>query len=161
MLEAEKATAPHSSTLAWKIPWVEEPGGLQSMGSHRVGHDWATSLSLFTFMRWRRKWQPTPLLLPGKSYGQRSLVGYHPWGHKESDTIEWLHFHFTVQADRSFIKQRTERKSGHSPSWLPFLYSLSPPLLLVLPYAKYKWVYAQSGKGTCRSIREIQFLRIH
>ena len=42
----EKATAPHSSTLAWKIPWTEEPGGLQSMGSRRVGHDWATS---FTF----------------------------------------------------------------------------------------------------------------
>ena len=42
----EKAMAPHSSTLAWKIPWMEEPGGLQSMGSLRVGHDWATSLSL-------------------------------------------------------------------------------------------------------------------
>ena len=42
----DKAVAPHSSTLAWKIPWMEEPGGLQSMGSLRVGHDWATSLSL-------------------------------------------------------------------------------------------------------------------
>ena len=41
--------APHSSALAWKIPWTEEPGGLQSMGSLRVGHDWATSLSIFTF----------------------------------------------------------------------------------------------------------------
>ena len=41
--------APHSSTLAWEIPWMEEPGRLQSMGSLRVGHDWATSLSLFTF----------------------------------------------------------------------------------------------------------------
>ena len=41
--------APHSSTLAWKIPWMEEPSGLQSMGSLRVGHDWAASLSLFTF----------------------------------------------------------------------------------------------------------------
>ena len=55
----EKAMATHSSTLAWKIPWMEEPGGLQSMGSLRVGHDWATSLSLLTFMHWRRKWQPT------------------------------------------------------------------------------------------------------
>ena len=44
--DSEKAMAPHSSTLAWKIPWTEEPGGLQSMGSLRVGHDWATSLSL-------------------------------------------------------------------------------------------------------------------
>ena len=51
----EKAMAPHSSTLAWKIPWTEEPGRLQSMGSLRLGHDWATSLSLFTFMHWRRK----------------------------------------------------------------------------------------------------------
>ena len=61
------AMAPHSSTLAWKIPWMGEPGRLQSMGSQRVGHDWATSLSLFTFMHWRRKWQPTPVFLPGES----------------------------------------------------------------------------------------------
>ena len=50
-----KAMALHSSTLAWKIPWTEESGRLQSMGSLRVGHYWATSLSLFTFMHWRRK----------------------------------------------------------------------------------------------------------
>jgi len=62
--------APHSSTLAWKIPWMEEPGRLQSMGSLRVGHDWATSLSLFTFLHWRRKWQPTPVFLPGESQGR-------------------------------------------------------------------------------------------
>ena len=60
----EKAMAPHSSTLAWKIPWTEEPGGPQSMGSLGVGRDWATSLSLFTFMHWRRKWQLTPVFLP-------------------------------------------------------------------------------------------------
>ena len=53
----------HSSTLAWKTSRTEESGGLQSMGSLRVGHDWATSLSLFTFMHWRRKWQPTPVFL--------------------------------------------------------------------------------------------------
>ena len=125
---------PHSSTLAWKIPWKEEPGRLQSMESRRIGHDWVTSLSLFTFhfhalekemathssvlvlripgtgepsgvpsmrshrvgqdwsnlvqcrgpgfnpwvwkISWRRKWQPTPVPLPGKSKGRRSLVGY-------------------------------------------------------------------------------------
>ena len=55
------------ATLAWKIPWTEEPGRLQSMGSLRVGHDWVTSLSLFTFLHWRRKWQPTPVFLPGES----------------------------------------------------------------------------------------------
>ena len=71
----EKAMAPHSSTLAWKIPWMEEPGRLQSVGSPRVGHNWVTSLSLFTFMHWRRKWQPAPVFLPGKSQGRGSLVG--------------------------------------------------------------------------------------
>ena len=66
----EKAMAPHSNTLAWKIPWMEEHGRLQSMGSLRVGHDWATSLSFFTFMHWRRKQQPTPVCLPGESQGR-------------------------------------------------------------------------------------------
>ena len=74
--------------FAWKIPWMEKPGGLQSMGSLRVGHDWATSLSLFTFMHWRRKWQPTPVFLPGEFQGQGSLVGCCLWGHTESDTTE-------------------------------------------------------------------------
>ena len=85
---AEKAMAPHSSTLAWKIPCTEEPGGLQSMGPLKVGHDWVTSLSLFTFMRWRRKWQPTPVFLPGESQGRGSLVGCRLWGRTESDTTE-------------------------------------------------------------------------
>ena len=42
---------------------------------------------------WRRKWQPTPVLLLGKSHGQKSLIGYSPWGCKESDRTEQLHFH--------------------------------------------------------------------
>ena len=84
----EKAMAPHSSTLAWKIPWMEEPSRLQSMGLLRVGHDRATSRSLFTFMRWRRKWQPTPVFLPGESQGRRSLVDCHLWGRTGSDTTE-------------------------------------------------------------------------
>ena len=54
----EKAMAPHSSTPAWKIPWTEEPGRLQSTGSWRVGHNWVTSLSLFTFMHWRGNGNP-------------------------------------------------------------------------------------------------------
>ena len=62
--------ATHSGVLAWRIPGTGEPGGLQSMGSLRVGHDRATSLSLFTFIHWRRKWQPTPVFLPGESQGQ-------------------------------------------------------------------------------------------
>ena len=74
--------APQSSTLAWKIPWTEEPGKLLL----RVGHAGATSLSLFTFVHWRRKWQPTPVFLPGESQGRGSLVGCRLWGRTESDT---------------------------------------------------------------------------
>ena len=65
--------APHSSTLAWKIPWMEEPDGL---------------LSLSTVMHWRRKWQPTPVFLPRESQGRGSLVGCRLWGRTESDTTE-------------------------------------------------------------------------
>ena len=80
--------ATDSSTLAWRIPWTEEPGRLRSMGSLKVGHDRATSLSLFTFMHWRRKWQPTPVFLLGESQGQRSLLGCRLWGHTELDMTE-------------------------------------------------------------------------
>ena len=66
----EKEMATHSRILAWKIPWIEEPGRLQPTGLQRVGY--------------HRAWQPTPEFLPGKSHEQRSLVGYSPWGHKES-----------------------------------------------------------------------------
>ena len=97
MTESEKAMAPHSSTLARKIPWTEKPGGLQSMGSLGVGHDRVTSLSLFTFhfCASEKEWQLTPVFLSGESHGQRSLVGYSPWGCKESDmtecvTLGWL-----------------------------------------------------------------------
>ena len=83
----EKAMAPHSSTLAWKIPWTEEPGRLQSMGSLRVRHDFTFTFT-FTLMYWRRKWQPTPVFLPGESQGWASLVGCHTWGRKELDTTE-------------------------------------------------------------------------
>ena len=90
VVSLDKAMAPHSSTLAWTIPWTEQPGRLQSMGSIGVGHNWATSLSLslFTLMHWRRKWQPTPVFLPGESQGWRSLVGCRLWGRTESDTTE-------------------------------------------------------------------------
>ena len=76
--------APHSSTLAWKIPWTEEPAAV-----HGVAKSW-TQLSdfTFTFMLWRRKWQPTPVFLPGEFQGWGSLVGCHLWGRTESDTTE-------------------------------------------------------------------------
>ena len=67
---------------------MEKPGRLQSMTSLRDRHYWATSLSHFTFTHWRRKWQPTPVFLPGESQGRGSLVGCHLWGHTESDMPE-------------------------------------------------------------------------
>ena len=85
-LFSEKAMTPYSC--------LENPmdGGAwwatQSMRSLRVGHDWATSLSFFTLLHWRRKWQPTPVFLPGASQGRGSLVGCRLWGSTESDTTE-------------------------------------------------------------------------
>ena len=100
----------YSSILGWKIPLTEESGRLQSMWLQRVGHDWTDLLKCIleslpwylsskqfackagdAFRRcgfgvrkipWKRKWQPSPVFLPGKSHGQRSLVGYSPWTHK-------------------------------------------------------------------------------
>ena len=63
----------------------------QCRRSRRHGFDpWVSKI------HWRRKWQPTPVLLPGKSHGWRNLVGCSPWGHKESDNTEQLHFHFSL-----------------------------------------------------------------
>ena len=88
LIALEKAMAPNSSTLAQKIPSTEEPGGLQSMGLLRVRQDRVTSLSIFTFMHWRRKWQPTPVFLPGESQGQGSLLGCCLCGRTESGMAE-------------------------------------------------------------------------
>ena len=84
----EKEMAIHSSTVAWKIPWTGKPGRLQSIGARTVRHDSVTSLLLFIFLHWRRKWQPTPVFLPGESQGRGSLVGCRLWGHTESDITE-------------------------------------------------------------------------
>ena len=79
--------APHSSTLAWKIPWMEEPGWLQSMGSLRVGHD-----SNFTFTchfhALEKEMATHSSVLARESQGQGSLVGCRLWGRTESDTTE-------------------------------------------------------------------------
>ena len=111
----EKVMALHSSIPAWRIPWMEEPGRLQSMRSLRIRHNWATSLSLFTFMHWRRKWQPTPVFLPRESQRQMSPVGCHLWGHTESDTTaatkhQQQHFIWTsmMYPDSTSIKKTTK-----------------------------------------------------
>ena len=63
---------------------------------------------------WRRKWQPTPVLLPGKSHGQRSLVGYSPWGRKELDTTERLHFTFTLLYEVNIQEEQDGKADGES-----------------------------------------------
>ena len=99
-----------------EIPWTEEPGRLQSMGWLRVRHDWATSFSLFTFMHWRRKWQPTPVFLPGESQGWGSLVGCRLWGRTESDTPEAT----TAAGQEGSTFPGLCRISGVSPTGRPY-----------------------------------------
>ena len=130
--------APHSSTLAWKIPWVEEPGGLKSMGSLRVGHDWATSLSLFTFVHWRRKWQPTPVFLPRESQGRGSLVGCHLWGQQSQTWLKWLssskvQINVCSTITGSQKKQESSRKTSTSASL-----TMLKPLIM--------WITTNCGK---------------
>ena len=115
----EKGIATHSNYLAWRIPWTEKLGRLQSMGLQRLRHDWATNPSLHFMgfeglpwwlsskesacqcrryglipgsgkVPWRREWQPTPVFLLGKFHGQRRLVGYSPRDHKEWGMTERL-----------------------------------------------------------------------
>ena len=88
IMRLEKEMATHSILLSGKSHGRRNLIRLQSTGSWRVGHDWATSLSLFTVMHWRRQWQPTPVFLPGETQGQRSLVGCCLWGHTGSDMTE-------------------------------------------------------------------------
>ena len=109
--------APHSSTLAWKIRWTEEPARLQSMGSRRVGHDWVTSLSLFTFMHWRRKWLPTPVFLPGESQGRGSLVAA-VYGVAQSRTrLKWLSSRSNTGSGWRWEGGMNKEKCTTSQSW--------------------------------------------
>ena len=80
-----------------KIPWMEEPGGLQSMGSLGVGHNWATSLSLFTFMHWRRKWLPTPVFLPGESQGRGAWWAAVSGVTQSRTRLKWLSINHLIE----------------------------------------------------------------
>ena len=138
----EKAMAPHSSTLAWKIPWTEEPGRLQSMGSRRVGHDWVTSLWLFTFMHWRRKWQPTSVFLPRESQGRGSLVGCRLWGRKSRTRLKRLSSSSSSSRHNWFNHFTDQPELLTYILWfffLPLWLYLSPCLLLIpLPQSFFK-----------------------
>ena len=72
------------------------------------------SISLASLLGWRRKWQPTPVLMPGKSHGRRSLVDYSPRGLEESDRTDQFHFHFSL-----FTFMCWRRKWQPTPVFLP------------------------------------------
>ena len=155
--------APHSSTVAWQIPWTEEPGGLQSMGLLGVRHDWATSL--FTFMHWRRKWQPTPVFLSGESKGRGSLVGCHGVAQSRTrlkrlsrssshlfsgrcDRIEWIQWHWQLQChpsqNRAFLRYYSILLS------FPFQWvSLSSDTIFCAMWLEVKWLTGNVFLGLC------------
>ena len=95
----EEGIATYSTILAWRIQarWTEKPGGLWSIGSQRVGHNWSNLACTQCYVR-RRQWHPTPVLLPGESHGQRSLVGCSPWVAKSRTRLSnfTFPFHFHV-----------------------------------------------------------------
>ena len=128
----EEAMATHSSTLAWKIPWTEVPGRLLSTGSLRVGHNWVASLSLFTFMHWRRKWQPTPVFLPGES----CLVGCHLWD-------------CTVRHNWSDLATAAAALGKLSAMWWLRYFGASAPYLAHYFYRKVNSQSQYTGCGPC------------
>ena len=157
VFSAEKAMASHSSTLAWKIPWTEEPGRLQSMGSLRVGHDWATSFSLFTFMHWRRKWQPTPVLLPGESQGRGSLMGCRLaaiYGVAQSRTrLKWLNSSSSSSSSKSFLSLCLPL-SMRSGFLVTLIYAVTfEPSSIGCPAPKSGWRRKWRGEERCWSVK--------
>ena len=121
------ARLPLSRYLAWGFPGGSDGSVYLQCG--RPGFDpWVGKIP------WRRKWQPTPVLLPGKFLGRRSLVGYSPWGHRELDTTEQLHF----TADK---KLGLSRWGGFGLGWISPGGSSEAhgPLLEVGVWAEHAW----------------------
>ena len=115
-----------SLSTQWRRQWQPTPvllprkshGWRSLMGCSPWGHDWATSLSLFTFKHWRRKWQPTPVFLPGESQERRSLVGCRLWGYTESDTTE-----ATQQQQQQFSSTKADVRKDGLKKEVSFLFS--------------------------------------
>ena len=158
----EKAMAPHSSTLAWKMPWMEEPGGLQSMGSLRVGHDWATSLSLFTFVHWRRKWQPTPVFLPRESQGRGALWAA-VYGVTQSWT--WLKRLSSSNSSLTYLTSDSELQEGREGAKIGEL-KYTQPSTMARIMSRTDWVDSSSlhcwstWKAFCKTLRWAVLLEI-
>ena len=147
--------ATHSRTLAWKIPWMEEPSRLQSMGSQRVRHDWATSLSLFTFMNWRRKWQPTSCLENPRDGGAWWAAVY---GVTQSWTwLKWLSSSSSIVIHTLKVLGIVNKADIDFFFWnsLPFLMiqgMLTIWSLVPLPFLKLAWTSGSSWFTYCWSL---------
>ena len=130
---SEKAMAPHSSTLAWKILWMEEPGRLQSMGSWRVRHNWETSLSFFTFMHWRRKWQPL----------QCSCL------ENPRDGGAWWAAVYGVAQSRTRLKRFSSSSSSSSSSVWEWI---SIPSVFMVKHILWVWIMLSVSGGRMREV---------
>ena len=105
---------------------------------------------------WRKQWHPTPVLLPGKSHGWKSLVGCSPWGHKESDTTERLHFHLSLSCIGEGSGNPLQYSCLENPrdggAWRADVYGVTQSC------ARLKWLSSSSSTTTTR---EVLFLYFH
>ena len=92
---------------------------------------------------WKRKWQPTQVFLPGESHGGRSLVGYSPWGCKELDMTELLHFHFALMADR--MKNHSHRKWIKLITWTAALSNSMKLWAMLCRATQVRWIMVKSS----------------
>ena len=123
----EKRMAIHSSILAWRSPWTEEPGGLQSMGPQRVGHDWAVN-TIYTLLE--KAMAPHSSTLAWKILWTEEPGRLQSTGSLESDTTERLHFHFSLSCigggnGNPLQCSCLENPRDGKPGWLPSMGSQS------------------------------------
>ena len=143
--------APHSSTLAWKIPWTEEPGGLQSMGLWRVGHDWAISLSIFTFhFHALEKEMAThssvlPWRIPGTGEpGGLPSMGSHRVGHDWATSLWLFIFHFSCigEGNGNPLQYSCLENPRDRRAWWAAIYGVAQSQTWL------KWLSSSSSKAT-------------
>ena len=94
----------------------------------------------------RRQWHPTPVLLPGKPHGWRSLVGCSPWGHKESDVTEWLHFRFSLsctgEGNGNLLQCSCLENPGDGRAWWAAVYGVAQS------HTRLKWLSSSSSSSS-------------
>ena len=105
-----------------------------------------------TFLR-KRQWHPTPVLLPGKSHGRRSLVGYSPWGREESDTTEWLHFHFSLshtgEGNGNSLQCSCLEKPRDGGAWWAAIYGVAQSR------TRLKWLSSSSSSTFLKHVTKV------